>query len=775
MTTPADSQLPPTEVNPTANRYDHPKVSKAKKVAAGIGGVFHAMQHAVPNRALLPLVTMNKDGGIDCPGCAWPEPQQHDLNIVEFCENGAKAVAEETTPDRAGADFWASYTIEELREKTDHWLGKRGRITEPLLYDRASGDGHYRPISWQDAYQLIADQLKRTKPEEAVFYTSGRASNEAAYAFQLLARRMGSNNLPDCGNLCHESTGSALSSTLGLGKGSVTIDDFHVTDLLISVGQNPGTNHPRGLTAFTRCKENGGKIIAINPMPEAGLMNFQEPQDPRTLIGGKHQIADDYLQVRLDGDRAFFQAVNKELIKRDAIDHEFIEKFCHGFDELKEHLLSLDDDELARGHGLRQQDVLNTADAIEEAKTCVISWTLGVTQHRDAVGTIREMVNTLLLTGNIGKPGAGTAPLRGHSNVQGNRTVGIWEKMPDEFLQAVEDYFGFSTPREHGFDSVASGQAMRDGKTKFFMSLGGNFVRVMSDTLEAEKGMANNELTVHLSTKPNGSHAWPGEKSLILPVKARTDRDLQASGPQKVTVEDSVAKVHASIGHRRANEDLSLASEVEIICSIGRETFGDAFWQPLIDDYANIRDAIEGTIPGFDDYNKRIETPGGFYLPNGPRERMFHTDTGKANFSCNDPAVLDVSEGHFLLSTVRSHDQYNSTIYGLDDRYRGIKNGRRVVFVNPDDLATVGLKDGDMVDIVSVWEDGERRAPNFRVVAYDHARECVSTYFPEANVLIPMDHTAKESNTPVSKSILVRFEPLGIRADQMPEMAQEDK
>lgn len=762
-------------VNPTANRFDHPKVSKKKDTAAGYSAVFHAMTHAVPNRGLLPLITMNKPGGVDCPGCAWPEPDHHDLNIQEYCENGAKAIAEETTSDRADRDFWARYTIEELREKTDHWLGKRGRITEPMLYDRSSGDEHYRPVSWERAFEIIRDQLTTTAPEEAVFYTSGKASNEAAYAYQLLARRMGSNNLPDCGNLCHETTGTALSATLGLGKGSVTIDDIHTTDLFISVGQNPGTNHPRGLTALTRCKENGGKIIAINPMPEAGLMHFREPQEAATLLGRKHKLADQYMQVRLDGDRALFQAVNKELIKRDALDHQFIERFTSGFEETKKHLLSLDDRELEVASGISRKEILAMVEKIVDADTMVISWTLGVTQHVDAVATIQEMVNTLLLTGNIGKPGVGTAPLRGHSNVQGNRTVGIWEKMPEHFLQALQDHFGFDVPREHGHDTVDSLRAMRDGKVKFFMSLGGNLVRVASDTGVVERGMAANELTVHLSTKPNGSHAWPGEKSLILPVRARTDKDMQAGGHQGITVEDSVGKVHISYGHRTANDDLDLRSEVDIICSIGRETFGDDFWQPMIDDYGVILDHIEATIAGFEDYNRRLEKPGGFYLPNGPRERTFNTDDGKAHITVNPVNAVQVPEGHFMMNTVRSHDQYNSTIYGLNDRYRGIKNGRRVVFVNPQDLREQGLKDGDMVDLVSEWHGEVRRAPNFRVVAYDHARGCVSTYFPEANQLIPLDHTVKGSNTPVSKSTIIRMEPLGKTASDMPEMAAADK
>lgn len=765
MNAPQETSTLPTvsSVSEVANAYDYPKIGRRVTSAAGLGGVYHAMEMAGKNRGLLPLLKMNQHGGIDCPSCAWPEPNQNDMNVVEFCENGAKAVSEETTPDRADADFWAKYTVQELRDQTDFWLGKQGRITEPMLYDRSTGDEHYRPVSWEKAFALIKDQLKSLDdPNQAVFYTSGRASNEAAYAFQLLARRLGTNNLPDCGNLCHESTGVALSSTVGLGKGSITINDLETTDLLISIGQNPGTNHPRSLTSFKKLKENGGKMVVINPMPETGLMEFKEPQSVKGMLGVSEKLADEYLQVRLDGDRAFFQQLNRELLRRDAIDKVFIEKFTSGFDATVEHLMSLDDAVLERGSGISATEVSRIADMVEKAESVIVSWTLGVTQHKNAVSTLREVMNFLLMTGNIGKPGAGTAPFRGHSNVQGNRTVGIWEKMPPRFLDALQDYFGFNPPRENGLDSVDSLKQIRDGKNKFFMSLGGNLVRVASDTSAVERGMSQQEMTVHLSTKPNGAHAWPGEKSLILPVRARTDEDIQATGPQKITVENSAGVVSASIGKRTANNDLNLKSEVDIICSIGRETFGDDFWQPMIDDYGNIRNAIEGTIIGFDRYNERIERPGGFYLPNGPRQRVFNTSDGKAHFSVNETNVIDLPENYFLMSTVRSHDQYNSTIYGLDDRYRGVRHGRRVVFVNPEDLEKRGLKDGDLVDIVSVWEDGERRAPNFRVVAYDHARDCVTTYFPEANVLVPLDSSAEESNTPVYKSVVVRLEPLGI-------------
>lgn len=763
------------QVNPVANRFDHPHVTENEHVATGVPAVFHAMQHAVPNNALPSLLTINKHKGFDCPGCAWPEPDQHDLNIVEFCENGAKAVAEETTSSTAGPEFWARYTVDELREKTDHWLGKQGRITHPLLYDRESGDGHYRLVSWDDAFALIADQLQHTDPDEAVFYTSGKATNEPAYAIQLLARRMGTNNLPDCSNMCHESTGAALSATLGLGKGSATIDDFHSTDLLISVGQNPGTNHPRALTAYSRCKENGGKIIAVNPMPEAGLMAFREPQAVKTYLGVKQKLADEYLQVRLDGDRALFLAINKELVRRDtAIDHWFLETFTTGFQELKDHLLSLDDDELTTAHGIPREQVLATVDAIEKASTTVISWTLGVTQHKNSVATIQEMVNTLLLTGRIGKAGCGTAPLRGHSNVQGDRTMGVWEQSPESFLAAIEQEFGFPVPRKHGYDTVASLQAMAEGKVKFFLALGGNLVRVASDTSVLERGMSTNELTVHLSTKPNGSHAWPGKKSLILPVRSRTDLDMQRSGRQSVTVEDSDGTVHASTGKRRAHRNSDLKSEVDILCSIGRETFGDDFWQPMIDNYDTLREHIAHTIPGFENVNEKILHPGGFHLPNGPRERRFTTPDGKAHLTVNNIDKVELNPGELMMNTVRTHDQFNSTIYGMDDRYRGIKGGRRVVLVNPEDAHERGLHDGDMVDIVSVFPDGERRAPNFRVVEYDHSRGGCTTYFPEANVVIPLSHAVLTSNTPIFKSTPVHLEPTGQRAESMPPLPKSE-
>lgn len=746
------------------NRFDNPKIERPHRLAAGIPGVMTAMKFAIPENALLPLLTMNQPGGIDCPGCAWPEPPMGDRNIVEFCENGAKAVAEETTRRRVDPEFFERYSVTDLRQKTDYWLGRQGRITTPMMYDGT--DDYYHPVSWDTAFNTIVDYLKTLDdPNKAIFYTSGRTANEPAYMFQLLARRFGTNNLPDCANMCHDSTGKALAPTVGLGKGSVTYADFKVTDMLISVGQNPGTNHPRMLTVLKEIKDNGGKIVTINPLNETYTNSFQEPQNPEHVLGGRTDISDRFLQIKSAGDHAFFLALNRELIRRDAIDHEFLDKFCVGADEAIANIMSLDDKDYLEATGLTMHDVQEVADMVEQAKSVIVSWTLGVTQHKNSIETIQEIANFLLLTGNIGKPGAGTAPLRGHSNVQGDRTVGIAEEMPESFYKALEKEFGFTCPCEPGWSTVDALRGMRDGKASFFWQLGGNFVRVTSDTNTCEHAMDSMDMTVSVSTKLNNTHAHPGKVSLILPTKARTDLDEQLTGRQVVTVEDSQGAVHASGGKSRHNEDLDLRSEVAIIGEIADRLFPeDTYWRPMIDDYSVIRNHIEATIPGFDNYNEGIKHPGGFLLPNGPRERNFTTPDGKAHLTVNKLELLDIPEGYFTLNTIRSHDQYNSTIYGLNDRYRGIKNGRRVVFVNPQDCYKQGLKGGDLVDIVSVAPDGERRAPNFRVVEYDTAMGCVAAYMPEANVLIPLDSFVEKSHTPISKSTLVRLEPLGVSA-----------
>ncbi|MBF9010147.1 FdhF/YdeP family oxidoreductase [Corynebacterium phoceense] len=756
-----------SRANPVANRFDNPRIGNRVTAAAGVGGVYHAMEKAIPNRALVPLLKMNQHGGIDCPGCAWPEPAQGDINFVEFCENGAKAIAQETTPKRVTREFFANTTVQQMREMTDYELDQLGRLTEPMLYDRSRGDEKYHPVSWDEAYDLIAEQLKATDPDRAIFYTSGTAVNESAFIFGVLGRRHGSNNLPDCANLCHDSTGVALAKTVGVGKGSIVMQDMYNTDLIISVGQNPGTNHPRSLTAFKKQKENGGKFITINPMPETGLMKFKEPQSVKGAIGIADKISDEYVQVRLDGDRALFQQINREVIRRDLLDRKFLDEFCSNVDETIAHLNSLDDATLERGSGVSQREVKKIVDYVEKAETVVLAWTLGVTQHRNAVATIQEMMNFLLLTGNYGKPGAGSAPFRGHSNVQGDRTMGISEKMPEWFLANLEKEFGFDVPRKHGVSSTGAGMQLRDKNVDFFMSLGGNYIRAMSDTTALEDGMTATKLSAHMLTKLNGTCAWPGEKSLILPVRSRTDVDIQASGPQKVSVEASDSKVSASFPKRRANRDLDLHSEVQIICNVGERTFGDAFWKPMMDNYDVIRDHIANVIPGFENYNERLKRPGGFMLPHAARERIFNTSDGKAQLTINETDTIELEGDQLLLTTVRSHDQYNTISYGLDDRYRGVRGGRRVIFIRKEDLIQRGLKDGDIVDVVSEYESGRRVAPNFRLVEYNIAKDCVGGYFPELNILVPVEHMAKGSETPVSKSLVVHLEPTGQNANNL--------
>ena len=756
-----------SRANPVANRFDNPRIGNRVTAAAGVGGVYHAMEKAIPNRALVPLLKMNQHGGIDCPGCAWPEPAQGDINFVEFCENGAKAIAQETTPKRVTREFFANTTVQQMREMTDYELDQLGRLTEPMLYDRSRGDEKYHPVSWDEAYDLIAEQLKATDPDRAIFYTSGTAVNESAFIFGVLGRRHGSNNLPDCANLCHDSTGVALAKTVGVGKGSIVMQDMYNTDLIISVGQNPGTNHPRSLTAFKKQKENGGKFITINPMPETGLMKFKEPQSVKGALGLADKISDEYVQVRLDGDRALFQQINREVIRRNLLDRKFLDEFCSNVDETIAHLNSLDDAALERGSGVSQREVKKIVDYVEKAETVVLAWTLGVTQHRNAVATIQEMMNFLLLTGNYGKPGAGSAPFRGHSNVQGDRTMGISEKMPEWFLANMEEEFGFDVPRKHGVSSTGAGIQLRDKNVDFFMSLGGNYIRAMSDTTALEDGMTATKLSAHMLTKLNGTCAWPGEKSLILPVRSRTDVDIQASGPQKVSVEASDSKVSASFPKRRANRDLDLHSEVQIICNIGERAFGDAFWRPMMDNYDVIRDHIANVIPGFENYNERLKRPGGFMLPPAARERIFNTSDGKAQLTINETDTIELEGDQLLLTTVRSHDQYNTISYGLDDRYRGVRGGRRVIFIRKEDLIQRGLKDGDIVDVVSEYESGRRVAPNFRLVEYNIAKDCVGGYFPELNILVPVEHMAKGSETPVSKSLVVHLEPTGKNANDL--------
>ncbi|MFB2586193.1 FdhF/YdeP family oxidoreductase [Herbiconiux liukaitaii] len=752
-------------------------VTSPGEAAAGIPGVLHSMGPALadlgPVRTLKLLTAMNQKDGFDCMSCAWPDPDHR--KKLEFCENGAKAVIWEATPLTIPSTFWSAHSVEQLAGRSEYWLGQQGRLTEPVY--KPAGEDHYRPVSWDDAFRIAAEALNDLdSPDEAAFYTSGRASNEAAFLYQLFVRAFGTNNLPDCSNMCHESTGSALVETIGIGKSTVSYDDFEQAELIIVMGQNPGTNHPRMLTALEDAKRNGATVVTVNPLPEAGLHRYKNPQTVRGTIGKGTALADQFLQIRLGGDMALLQALSKRVLAAEAerpgtvLDHAFLTEHCVGLDELTAHLAALDDDAVQEATGLTSEAIDELAEHYLSSDRVIITWAMGVTQHKKAVDTIKEIVNLLLLRGNIGKPGAGASPIRGHSNVQGDRTMGIWERMPESFLAALEREFDFPVPRKVGVDSVDGIRALQRGEIKAWFSLGGNFVGAISDTAAAEAAMRGTKLTVQISTKLNRSHAVTGEAALILPTLGRTEIDLQQTGTQFVTVEDSVCAVHASHGRIPPVAE-GLLSEIAIIARLAEATLGAAReagrdapridWAAFEHDYDLIRTHIANVVPGCDDYNEKVRRRDGFVLPNGPRDaRRFDTAVGKALLTVNELEPVVRPPGRLLLQTLRSHDQFNTTIYSLNDRYRGIKKGRRVIFVNPDDLAELGLDDEQLVDVFSEWPgqpDREMRA--LRVVSYPTARGCAAAYFPEANVLVPLDSTADRSNTPVSKAIVVRLEP----------------
>jgi molybdopterin-dependent oxidoreductase alpha subunit len=743
---------------------DAPHVTAPRHAAAGLPAIGHSLKAAGTQmgarRTALTLLKVNQKDGFDCPGCAWPEGEHR--HTFEFCENGAKAVAEEATARRVTPAFFAEHPVSDLAGRSGYWLGQQGRLTQPAYL--AEGATHYEPIGWDAAFRLVADELNALDtPDQAVFYTSGRTSNEAAFLYQLFAREFGTNNLPDCSNMCHESSGSALTETLGVGKGSVLLDDLYRADLIIVAGQNPGTNHPRMLTALEKAKRGGARIVSVNPLPEAGLERFNNPQSATGLAGRGTRLADLHLPIRLGGDQALFRALAQRLIQADALDHDFITAHTHGFDEYVAAATATDPAEVATATGLSAADIDRLTDMVTGARSIIVCWAMGLTQHKHSVPTIREVVNFLLLRGNIGRPGAGVCPVRGHSNVQGDRTMGIFERPAPAFLDALEAEFGFAPPRRHGLDVVRAIRALRDGQAKVLFAMGGNFVSATPDTAVTEAAVRRARLTVHVSTKLNRSHTVTGARALILPTLGRTEKDRQAGGEQFVTVEDSMGMVHASRG-TLAPASAHLLSEPAIVTRLARAVLGERTtvpWADLERDYDLIRDRISRVVPGFEDFNTRVRRPGGFTLPHAPRDsRTFPTATGKANFTAAPLEYPRVPEGRLLLQTIRSHDQYNTTVYGLDDRYRGIKNGRRVVLVHPDDATAAGLADGDYADLISEWTDGsERRADGFRVVHYPTARGCAAAYFPETNVLVPLDHTADTSNTPASKSVVIRLEP----------------
>ena len=746
---------------------DDAQMRPAMEHAAGLGALKH-VAHEVRHKAgiargLRSALHVNQQDGFDCPGCAWPDPAKR--HHLEFCENGIKALAEEATPRVADPDFFAQYSVDALATMSDHWLGQQGRLTHPML--REESDAHYRPVSWDRAMEVIAEELTAlSSPDEAVFYTSGRTSNEAAFLYQLLARVLGTNNLPDCSNMCHESSGVALTESIGIGKGTVLLEDFDRADLIVVVGQNPGTNHPRMLSALESAKAKGARIVAINPLREAGLLEFKDPKKVTTYLGGGARLADLYLQVRLGGDLALFQGLGRLLLEAEdaapgtVVDAEFIAQHGAGFAEYAHAMCDIDWTEIETATGLSRDEIVPLAQELARSRATIICWAMGITQHRDAVATIQEFANVQLLRGMIGKPGAGLCPVRGHSNVQGDRTMGIAEAMPEAWLDRLGAEFSFSPPRARGFDTVEAIRAMRDGHVRVFVAMGGNWVRATPDSDVSETALRGVRLAVHVSTKLNRSHTITGPRALILPTLGRTDRDETGGHRQFVSVEDSMGVVHRSTGRLHPVSE-ELRSEVDIVAMIGTRVLGEDLvsWTWLAQDYARIRDHISHVVPGHEDYDARVRTPNGFTLPNGPRDaRRFDTPDGRAHFVVNPLRYPQVPPGRLLLQTLRSHDQFNTTVYGLDDRYRGVHGGRRVVFVHPDDLASRGLAEGDLVDIISEWSDGERRAPAFRVVPYATARGCAATYFPEANVLVPLDSVAERSNTPTSKSIVVRLE-----------------
>ncbi|GGQ25476.1 FdhF/YdeP family oxidoreductase [Streptomyces roseolilacinus] len=743
---------------------DAPQVTAVQHSAAGLPGVVHGLRASQAQMGLTrtarTLLKVNQKDGFDCPGCAWPEGDKR--HVAEFCENGAKAVAEEATLRRVTPEFFAAHPLSDLADRSGYWLGQQGRITHPVYLPE--GGDRYEPVSWERAFAIIAEELTALdSPDEALFYTSGRTSNEAAFLLQLFAREFGTNNLPDCSNMCHESSGSALTETLGVGKGSVSLDDLHQADLIIVAGQNPGTNHPRMLTALEKAKAAGARIISVNPLPEAGLERFKNPQTAKGLLKGS-ALTDLFLQIRIGGDQALFRLLNKLVLDTEgAVDEEFVRTHTHGFEDFAAAARAADWDETLAATGLTRDEIESALRMVLASRRTIVCWAMGLTQHKHSVPTIREIVNLLLLRGAIGRPGAGVCPVRGHSNVQGDRTMGIFERPSEAFLDALDQEFGITSPRHHGYDVVRSIRALRDGRAKVFFAMGGNFVGATPDTRVTEAAMRRARLTVHVSTKLNRSHAVTGTRALILPTLGRTDRDVQASGRQFVTVEDSMGMVHASRGNLPPAGP-HLLSEPAIVARMARAVLGASSatpWEEFEEDYAAIRDRIARVVPGFEDFNARLAAaPGGFALPHAPRdERRFPTATGKANFTAAPVEYPRVPEGRLLLQTLRSHDQYNTTVYGLDDRYRGIKGGRRVVLVHPDDARERGLADGSYADLVGEWTDGvERRAPGFRVVHYPTARGCAAAYYPETNVLVPLDATADVSNTPASKSVVIRLE-----------------
>ncbi|MBT8280683.1 MAG: FdhF/YdeP family oxidoreductase [Muriicola sp.] len=743
------------------------KIKEPMQIAAGVEGVYQALKHSFKEmgvtRSIPALFKMNQKEGFDCPSCAWPDPE-HPSPVAEYCENGAKALADEATTSHVGKDFFAKYSVEELSRLTDYQINGFGRLTEPMLLKADSL--YYEPISWEASYELIAEHLRGLEnPDEAIFYTSGRSSNEAAFLYGIFARALGTNNLPDCSNMCHESSGVALSETLGIGKGSVKLEDLYEAEVILIAGQNPGTNHPRMLSALEKCKKNGGRIVSINPLLETGLVNFKNPQSVTGMLSGGTQLADVHLPVKINQDIALVKAI---LIKLKALDqdkgtvfdHQFIREHTQGYDALMEDLENYDLNKLIEMTGVGEAEIDTVVEYLAKAEKIVVCWAMGLTQHKNSVVTIKEYVNLLLLKGAIGKPNSGTCPVRGHSNVQGDRSVGIMHYVNKTFNKRVEKHLGFKAPEHEGLDVVGAMKAMHEGKAKVFMCLGGNFVMAASDTDYTAEAIQRCDLTVQVSTKLNRSHLVTGQTALILPTLGRSEKDIQDGREREITTENSMGRVRASRGILKpASEELK--SEIEIVTGIADAYFKGKHpvdWKAMGMDYDLIREKIDLVAKGFDKTAERAKGVG-YYLPNNARDRDFSKlPDGKAKISVNPLPDHKLELDEFILMTIRSHDQFNTTIYGMDDRYRGIYNERRVLFMNKEDMEFLNLKNKDIVNLSSTYDGIKREAFRFKVVSYDIPRRNLAAYFPETNPLVPFNHFADRSRTPISKSVKVRVE-----------------
>jgi len=771
---PPESHVPPATAlivagaEPPLERRAAEQVHRHES-AAGLYSIYETVKRGVLEmglgNSLRTLLKVNQTNGFDCPSCAWPDPDS-ERKTAEFCENGAKAVASEATQARITPEFFAAHSVSALLEQSDRWYEQQGRLTQPMW--RPAGSNHYQPIEWDAAFDLIARELNAlASPNEAAFYTSGRASNEAAFLYGLFARQFGTNNLPDCSNLCHESSGAGLTEAIGIGKATVKLEDFAHADAIFVIGQNPGTCHPRMLSELQKAARNGCQIVSVNPLAETGLIRFKNPQEPLSLLGAGTPIASLFLPVRINGDVALLKGIMKEMLEEDrrtfgkVLAHDFIREQSEGFEALRADLEAESWTAIVESSGCPRESIRKAAEIAIRSERMICCWAMGITQHKNGVANVQTIANFALLRAQIGRRGAGLCPVRGHSNVQGDRTVGIWEKMSDEFLSALGREFDFAPPKEHGLDAVGTISAMAAGKVKVFLGLGGNFLAATPDTQLTAHAMQRCRLTVQISTKLNRGHLITGREALILPCLGRTEHDVQASGEQFVSVENTAGVVHQSRGVLPPASK-QLRSEPAIVAGIAQRTLAartSTDWLGLIADYDRIREHIERVVPGFSQYNRRVRDAGGFYLPNGPREGKFTTPSGKARFTVHPIPQHDLLPGQMLLTTIRSHDQFNTTIYGENDRYRGISNGRRVLFINAADIAERGLQSGSAVDLISGSGRESRKAERFKLVPYDIPRGCVAAYYPETNVLVSLHSVAARSNQPAFKSIPIRIEP----------------